>query len=262
MSEINAFLSSQNIAHIFTEEGVEQVLWMNDESQIAFVDNFLDKYFRGEIQMRRSSTLDVLRRPGIVEFAAGSPITTIVLILGFLGYLVGDVLQSSEIFKYLAYLPFSYLFKNFEFWRLVTPAFVHFSVAHYVMNAIWIFILGRSLENYLGAKQYIMVLIATAIAGNIAQFTASYSNLFGGLSGVVYGLLGFLSVAKFIFSEKLLDIQTNIIVICLISMALGFLGALDWMSSGGIANWAHLGGFIGGAIYAIVYFLINKQVKL
>lgn len=262
MSEINAFLSSQNIAHIFTEEGTEQVLWLNGEKHVAFVDNFLDKYFRGEIQMRRNTSVDILRRPGFVEFAAGSPVTTVVLLLGFFGYLIGDVLQSSAIFKYLAYLPFSALWNNFEFWRLITPVFVHFSVSHYVLNAVWLIILGRNLETYLGPKHYIYVLLFSGVFGNVVQFSASYSNLFGGLSGVVYGLLGFFTVAKFLFQEKLLNIQTSLIVICLISMALGFLGVLDWMSSGGIANWAHLGGFIGGGLYATVYFLMYKQVKL
>ena len=262
MSEINAFLSSQNIAHIFTEEGAEQVLWMSDQSQVAFVDDFLDKYFRGEIQMRRTAKLDVLKRPDLLEFAAAAPVTTILLLLGFIGYIIGDVVQSSEIFKHLAYLPISYLLKNFEFWRLITPVFVHFSIAHFVLNAIWLFILGRGLENYLGTKHYIYLFLATAIFGNVAQFSASYSNLFGGLSGVVYGLLGFLTVGKFLFKEKLLQVPTNLIVICLISMAMGFLGVLDWMTSGGIANWAHLGGFVGGCVYAIGYFLKYKQVKL
>jgi len=262
MSEINAFLSAQNIQHIFTEEGADQVLWMRDERQIAFVDNFLDKYFRGEIQMRRTETLDVLKRPGFVEFAAASPVTSVVIFLGFVGYLIGGVLQSSAIFAHLAYLPMKSLVQNFEFWRLVSPAIVHFSVAHFAMNAIWLFILGRNIETFLGAKKYIQLLIITAIVGNIAQFSVSLSNLFGGLSGVVYGLMGFLTVSKFVFDEKLLQIQTNIIVIGLISMALGFLGVLDWMTSGGIANWAHLGGFLGGAFFSTVYFLFNKQVKL
>ena len=262
MSEIHAFLASQNIAHIFTEEGADQVLWLRDETQTDFIDNFLEKYLSGEIQMRRTSKMDLLRRPGLLEFAAASPITTVTILMGFLGYLVGDVMQSSTIFGYLAYLPLSYLLSNFEFWRLITPAFIHFSVAHYVLNAVWICILGRGLENYLGAKHYIYVLLFTALCGNVAQFAASYSNLFGGLSGVVYGLLGFLTVGKVLFKEKLIDVQMNVVVIGLISMALGFLGFLDWMSSGGIANWAHLGGFIGGGLYATVYFLIHKEVKL
>lgn len=258
---MNAFLSSQNIAHIFTEEGAEQVLWLTDTEETAYIDNFLEKYLRGEIQPRRRSGTDILKRPDLLEFAAASPVTSFILLLGFIGYLIGDVIASSAIFKHLAYLPLSYLVKNFEFWRLLTPAFVHFSVAHYVMNAVWICILGRSLETYLGNKHYLYLLFATAICGNIAQFNATYSNLFGGLSGVVYGLLGFYTIAKFAFQDKRLDIQTSIIVICLASMALGFLGALDWMSSGGIANWAHLGGFLGGVAYALIYFIYKREKK-
>ena len=78
-----------------------------------------------------------------------------------------------------------------EWWRLITPIFIHFSLTHLVFNCLWIYILGQKIEVIDGKSIFILICLFSAIFGNLMHFYFSGVSIFGGLSGVVYGLLGF-----------------------------------------------------------------------
>ena len=73
-----------------------------------------------------------------------------------------------------------------EPYRLLGPAFFHFSWLHIVFNTMWWWQLGGAIENRLGKGALINLLLMSAIVSNVGQFIVSGEN-FGGLSGVVYG---------------------------------------------------------------------------
>jgi len=80
-----------------------------------------------------------------------------------------------------------------EIWRLVTPIFLHFSFMHILFNGMWIKDLGAVYESEKGARSFILFILAISIASNLLQYMAMGPR-FGGLSGLVYGLLGYLWV--------------------------------------------------------------------
>ena len=258
LSDVNAFLLGQGHAHIFTEESGQQLLWVSDSVDIATLDDFFARYFRGEFHLRRSENMNVLRRPEFSELILASPLTCIFIFLGFLGYLMGDAFKHLAFFQFFSFLPFTVIADNYEIWRLITPAFLHFSVPHFLMNSLWMYLLGKKLEVRLGAVHYVSLFLLTALGGNILQYMVSGSIYFGGLSGVVYGYVGFFTISMYYRKDPLLSIAPGIIGMSVVALLLGFMGALDWMTSGGIANWAHLGGFLAGATYALYYYL-NQQ---
>ena len=86
-----------------------------------------------------------------------------------------------------------------EGWRLITPIFIHFSLTHLVFNCLWIYILGQKIEVVDGKPIFILICLFSAILGNLMHFYFSGVSIFGGLSGVVYGLLGFC------FSQELME---------------------------------------------------------
>ena len=90
----------------------------------------------------------------------------------------------------------TYIINN-EWWRLITPIFLHFSIAHLAFNCLWIYILGDKIEKMDGALILIILVIFSAVCSNLLQYLWTFSSLFGGLSGVIYGLLGFCMILEF-----------------------------------------------------------------
>jgi GlpG protein len=133
-----------------------------------------------------------------------------------------------------------------EPWRLLSPAFLHFSLLHIVFNTMWWWQLGGSIEKTLGKGALLNLLLISAIASNLGQFFVSGAN-FGGLSGVVYALVGFVWWYGYLAPEKGLFLSKPIIVFLLFWLVLGFADLLPV----NVANTAHLLGLISGCLLAL-----------
>ena len=77
-----------------------------------------------------------------------------------------------------------------QWWRLITPIFLHFSFIHLFFNMWWTKDLGYMVERKRSWWYLLLMVLAIAVPSNIAQFLASSPN-FGGMSGVVFGLFGY-----------------------------------------------------------------------
>ena len=99
-------------------------------------------------------------------------------------------------------------FIDYEFWRLISPIFLHFSVAHLAFNSLWIYVLGTKVEDIEGYKKLIFLILLSGILSNLFESAASGAIIFGGLSGCVYGLLGYCYIKEFI--QKRLGASTSI----------------------------------------------------
>ena len=133
-----------------------------------------------------------------------------------------------------------------EPWRLLGPAFFHFSWLHIVFNTMWWWQLGGSIEETLGKGTLINLLLISAIVSNLGQFFVSGSN-FGGLSGVVYALVGFVWWYGYLAPEKGLSLSKPLIGFLLFWLLLGFVDVLPV----NVANTAHLLGLISGCLLAV-----------
>jgi len=132
-----------------------------------------------------------------------------------------------------------------QVWRLVTPMLIHFGILHLLFNMYWLFRFGRDIEIRAGSLRFAVLVLAISVSSNVAQFLATANPLFGGMSGVVYGLFGFLWI-KSRFDPRsgyFVDQITSILLI-----AWFFICAFGWV--GPIANWAHGVGLVAGAALA------------
>ncbi len=140
---------------------------------------------------------------------------------------------------------------NAEYWRFVTPIFLHFGHFHLIFNALLFWILGEKIEYFLGSPRLFVYITLIAISSNIAQYLLGVAALFGGLSGVVYGLLGFIWIRQKISPTSVLTVPQGLAAFMFIWLILGISGIVDFFMDASIANAAHAMGLIGGVILGV-----------
>jgi len=134
-----------------------------------------------------------------------------------------------------------------EYWRLITPILIHFGPLHLIFNMIWLFQLGCMIEARRGTLQLALLVAVTGIVPMLAQYRVSGPGYVGGMSGVIYGLAGYIWMrGKYDLASGLsLDRQTiQWLLIWLVICFSGFIGH--------IANTAHVVGLVIGVIWGRV----------
>jgi GlpG protein len=131
-----------------------------------------------------------------------------------------------------------------EVWRLVTPIFLHFSLPHILFNMWWLYDLGSLIERRLNPVLFALLVLAIAVPSNFAQFEMSLPNsVFGGMSGVVYGLFGYAWVRSRLDPTCGLYLRPDVAFWMIGWFVLCASGAI-----GNVANWAHGAGLAAGAL--------------
>ena len=131
---------------------------------------------------------------------------------------------------------------TWQIWRWLTPMFIHMGPIHLLFNMWWTKDLGSALEQYLGRWKFVGLVLLISATSNIAQFL-SQGPLFGGMSGVVYGLLAYIWIRSKLDPFCGLYLHPTTVTI----MAIWFVLCLTGMM-GPIANVAHAVGLGVGAL--------------
>ena len=153
----------------------------------------------------------------------------------------------------------TYLIEN-QWWRLITPMFLHFSFAHLAFNCLWIYVLGEKIERVDGKLIFTLIIILTGVFSNLLQYFWTSSSLFGGLLGVIYGMLGYCLVMEMESNYDKYGLPPGLYLFMIAWLILGFLGILDLFGFGSVANFAHLGGMLSGLMFAMIYKTLNRRI--
>lgn len=138
-----------------------------------------------------------------------------------------------------------------QFWRVFTPMFLHFGFLHILFNMMWLWQFGLVIETRFRSLPFLALVLFTALLSNVAQAFVSGTN-FGGMSGVNYGLFGFLLARSKLHPNPGFVINPQSAAMLLIWLVLCFTGAM-----GPVANTAHLVGFASGGLAGIVNSLMG-----
>lgn len=145
-----------------------------------------------------------------------------------------------------------------QFWRLLTPVFLHFGIFHLVFNSLWIWEFGRRIEGFAGSIHLAVIVLLTGIGSNLGQYLWDGPSLFGGMSGVLYGLLGYLWIRQKLHPQPELALPPGIVGFLLVWLFICMTGIVDLLMGGRIANAAHASGLVLGMILGAGAGLINR----
>ncbi len=261
-----AYLKSINIsASVESEDSAYVIFCQSDkaaQAQAAF-NEFAKQPYHPKYQQTAWEHSDTEKQSfstssdGIFAkfFAHAGIVTLTIFVLCWLIFLASQMGFARQLFnaiKFYSVLDVEQLFSQPQ--RLIGPAFFHFSWLHIVFNTMWWWQLGGAIEKVCGKMVLVNVFLISAIASNLGQFLVSGDN-FGGLSGVVYALVGFVWWMGWLVPEKGLSLPRPIIGFMLVWLLLGFVNVLPI----NMANTAHLLGLIAGCLSA--YWLSLKQKK-
>ena len=139
------------------------------------------------------------------------------------------------------------IFTHGQVWRLISPAFIHFGMEHIVFNMIMLYQLGAIVEVMRGPLRYSLLVLVLAIASNLAQYQFGGDRLslggpmFGGMSGVLYGLFGYLWMKTWLDKRMRASLRPGAVVPMLAWFVACWVGIIP-----DVANMAHTAGLVMG----------------
>lgn len=269
LSMLVKLLRQQNVAHRISEEQGRQVIWVLDRDAIAPVQDVIDGLVAGTIKIEQQSSgqPSVPRGNPILSSLMSFSATASLLVLSIIGFLVVE-LRWYQGFNGLIFLQpqgnqlltLGETMSNGQLWRLFTPAFLHFGIFHIVFNSLWLWDLGRRLEVLMGGRIYLLSVIFMAVIANLGQYLLTGGASFGGMSGVIYGFVGYICVRQRFAPHPLLNVPRGVIIFMLFWLVVCMTGVLEQLFSIGVANGAHLGGLFAGLLLGVVASAWQKKL--
>jgi membrane associated rhomboid family serine protease len=130
-----------------------------------------------------------------------------------------------------------------QYERLVTSAFMHYGVAHLLLNMWALYVVGQPLEQWLGRVRFAALYGLSALGGSVMVYLfAAPNSLTAGASGAIFGLFG----AMFVVARRLNYDVRGIAVLIGLNLVVTF-------TFSGISWQGHVGGLITGAALALAY---------
>lgn len=265
LSRLARFLRERGLEHRITEEQGEQLVAVRDPAAVEPLAQLIDDFLAGSVELPEHAPPPPA--PATTLSPWHTPVTLTLIALSVVGCLLVETEVGQQWapwftfqgFGLYDFVPLSEGILAGEIWRLVTPAFLHFGFFHLLFNSLWMWDLGRRAELGLGMGHYLVFFVVTAIASNLAQYLWGGPSLFGGMSGVVYALVGFIWLRQRFDANPLYAVHKAIIAFMLFWLVLCMSGVVDYFIAGSVANAAHIGGLVAGMIWGAMTGLRAKS---
>ncbi|WP_313459408.1 rhomboid family intramembrane serine protease [Pseudomonas sp.] len=256
-------LQRLQVPHRVSEEGDEQVLWAPADLA-GDVRELYQRFPDGNAEVAAEQPAPAPAQSSLAEQAKACKVTAGMLLLclivaGLTG--LGDNLNAISWFtfldfrvqgEYLHFTPLAQGLAEGQWWRLVSPMLLHFGVLHLAMNGLWYWELGKRIELRQGPWQLLGLTLLFSLVSNLAQHYTSGPSLFGGLSGVLYGLLGHVWLYQWLAPNRHFTLPRGVLAMMLVWLVVCLTGVVGQLGLGQIANAAHVGGLLIGCLTGLL----------
>ena len=144
-----------------------------------------------------------------------------------------------------------------QYWRFITPIFLHANILHVSLNMLNFFILGIFIERLFGHLRFLLIYLVTGVISVIASFYFAPQDVSVGASGAIFGLVGaysiFILVHRRAFSRGGIPAIAWLVVIVALNLGIGLVIP-------NVDNYAHVGGFLSGCLLG--WFFVPFYVVL
>lgn len=160
------------------------------------------------------------RTESLKEFLRLYPIISILICINFIFFII----------RYLPFFPRAWIFETLsgvnlyvadgEYWRLITPIFLHSGFTHFLFNSFSLVLFGPALERMVGKGKFVIIYLISGIGANIATFflqPLTYTHV--GSSGAIFGLFGYY-LAITTFRKEMLSRENSQLIITIVVLGL------------------------------------------
>jgi rhomboid protease GluP len=148
-----------------------------------------------------------------------------------------------------------------QYWRFITPIFLHANALHIGLNMFNLVVLGIFLERLYGHLRFLLIYLLTGIISIIASFYFAPQEISVGASGAIFGLVGaysiFVLVHRRAFPRGGIPALLWLLIIVALNLSIGF-----FVSN--VDNYAHIGGLLSGCLlgweFTPLYRLSSRNV--
>lgn len=195
-----------------------------------------------------------IRRESFSEYIRLYPVVSTLIALNLIIYLITMIPVLGDYVFWLG-VGINYLIADGEWWRFITPMFLHSGIMHLLFNMFSLFLFGPELERLSGKVRFLTVYFLSGLFGTFASYflhPADYAHV--GASGAIFGILGAFGALVYYTRRTMPQLKQMIMPIIVISVIMTFLNP-------NINATAHLTGLIVGFLIGLSYFHPKRIVS-
>lgn len=282
LATLRQWLWHEHISHYYRQDRDAQLIILINDAQKGQATGLVERWRRDELPVPSSaqsarSILGPAQWQDIKRVVREQPVVITMIVFSIAVFWLYGV-QANAVKNALSILSpatrlsvsdslhldmaFAMMLYSQEWWRLITPIFLHFSLVHLVFNMMWLWVFGRHIERDEGSVYCFAVMLLWGVLSNLAQLLYQGAN-FGGMSGVIYGVIGYLWIEQITGRRRLIVLPKWLFMMFIIWALWGVLDPVlvpyDSLRSN-MANASHFGGLCAGCLTALASWLWRRVI--
>lgn len=265
---LSQYLWQQGVPHQVIELQGKQRLMVQHEQHVAAVSELYQAYRQGQFSLKSMPKAAPVDRK-FSDVNQWPWMTLLLIVLSIVGGAIVQFDAEATLLQFVSFQdfqingnriqfePFGSSLASGEYWRVISPIFLHFGIAHLAFNCLWVWELGRRIERGQGASYLLAMTLIVGACSNFIQFLWSPNSFFGGMSGVIYGMIGYCVVWNKLRPTPSLVLPSGIVGFMLVWLFVCMSGVLSFIGIE-VANAAHVSGLIAGGFLAFMGASISR----
>lgn len=275
LGDYSRLLWQRKISHHIVKHEEKQLVAVARADKVDAARELFRQWQSGEVKPLEEDSISLggfINTPAIkanFRYSLGhAPLTLLLVVVCCVLWLVVPLDGDSPLLARMLYPDFSYggttivlsrVFDRFtllQLFQMLSPILLHGGLLHLVFNMSWLWLLGHRIERILGTFGLTLAVIVIGLCSNTIQYLYGGGNNFGGMSGVVYGLFAYIWSWQLLYPQKGLWLPSSLLWTMLAMLIVFSLLQLE-----GIADAAHIGGFLSGLFFGAGLALTSRLLR-